>query len=221
MKRWILNIFLAGVVFFFGGRIYGIWTQPSPPMRQRPQTVAHPPFPAVTPPVAHRAPPRSHYAPVISQNLFSRERGRITETGPVVNSKTVEESRFAKTIALYGTLIREDRRTALVSAGAGTRAGTELSWVQVGDKVNQVTVVGIEADRIYVREGASTFEIRLDDRDHPSKRAPLAQRAPGPTLITSTARPVSSETRGAPPPVAQAPASATRSDGSTPNPKKD
>jgi hypothetical protein len=186
MKRWLLNIVLAVAVVFFAARIYGIWTQPDPLLREPTENESGAPVPTPSRALARRPQPATHYDVIFEKNLFTSERGEPLEVAAVINAKTVEESRFAKNIALYGTLTQGDSHSALVSTGGHRRGGGDVTWVQVGDKLDQVTVVGIERDRIYVREGASTFEIRLVDRGHPSKKA-SAQRPRVPTVITTKA----------------------------------
>ncbi len=202
MKKWFLNLFLAAAVLFLGSRIYAIWSRPDPLPPAAAESRSRAAFPVSPPAAAHRLQPSTYYSEIAAKNLFSSDRGRTVETGSVVDAKAVEESRFAKNIALYGIVWREDRRSALVSMGSSPRAGAEYSWVQVGEKLGQVAVIGIEKDRIHVREGASTFEIRLDDRTHPSKKASV-QRSQAPTVVTSKA--AAPEPRRPPPPMPQQP----------------
>jgi hypothetical protein len=203
MRKWVLNLFLAGAVLFLGGRIYDIWSQPNPLPPETGDSRARAVYPVPPPPSVHRVQPSAYYDPIARQNLFSSERGQTVEAETVTNAKTAEESRFAKNIALYGIVSRDDRRRALVSMGSSARSGTDYTWVQVGDRLGQVTVVGIENDRIQVREGSSTFEIRLDDRGHPSKRT-VAQRSQTPTVVTS--KETAPDPRRVTPPAVQQPA---------------
>lgn len=184
MKKWFLNLFLAAAVLFFGSRIYDIWsrTDPLPPETADSRPGAA--YPVPPPPSVHRVQSPAYYDEIARKNLFSSQRGQNVAPETVADAKAVEESRFAKNIALYGIMARDDRRSALVSMGGNPRTGAEYSWVKVGDKLGQVTVVGIERNRIHVLEGSSTFEIRLDDRGHPSKKV-AAQRTQAPTVVTS------------------------------------
>jgi hypothetical protein len=183
MNKWLLNGILAAAVIFFGTQIYQVWTRSSAPEEAAPAPSVSQKPPLQQSP-ARRQMPESHYEVIPGKNLFAVERGEGAAAEPVVNPKTAEASRYAKNVALYGTLIQEDDRSALVGAGRSRRTGGDASWVRIGDKLDQITVVGIERDRIYVREGTSTFEIRLDDRDHPLKRTTV-QRSAAPTVITS------------------------------------
>jgi hypothetical protein len=203
MKKWVLNLVLAIAVLFLGGRIYDIWSQPPPLPPDTGDSRPLAAYPVPPPSPVHRVQPSAYYDPIVRQNLFSSERGQTVEEETVTSAKAAEESRFAKNIVLYGIVSRDDQRSALVSMGSSARSGTEYTWVQVGDRLGQVTVVGIENNRIQVREGSSTFEIRLDDRGHPSKRA-VAQRSQTPTVITS--KETAPDPRRVPPPAVQQPA---------------
>lgn len=183
MKKWILNIALAGLVVFFGFKIYQVWSRTDSAVQEEKQTSAPRLKPARRPSVRRPA-PASSYEIISSKNLFTKERGESVASGPVVNPKTADDSRYAKNIALYGVVIRNEMRSALIRSGRSRRDKNGPTWVQVGDKIDQVTVVGIEADRIYVKEGTATFEVKLDERDHPGKRT-QAKRPDKPNIITS------------------------------------
>lgn len=183
MKKWILNIALAGLVVFFGVKIYQVWSQPEIGLKKEEKTTAARPKPARRPSVRRPA-PASSYEIISQKNLFTKERGESVTSGRVVNPKTADDSRYAKNIALYGVVIRSEMRSALIGSGKSRRKTNSPTWVQVGDKIDQVTVVGIEADRIYVKEGTATFEVKLDERDHPGKRT-QTKRPDKPNVITS------------------------------------
>lgn len=183
MMKWILNVFLAAVVAFFAVNIYEIWTRPDPPAEDAAGTSGQKTVPSPRASIRRQV-PATHYDVIPQKNLFTVERGEGAGADPVVATKAAETSRYAKQIALYGVIVKEDDRSALLGSGRSRRSAGGVSWVRVGDRVGQVTVVGIETDRILVREGTSTFEIRLDSRDHPLKRSKV-QQSQTPTVVTS------------------------------------
>lgn len=183
MKKWIFALALTALVIFFSVQIYSVWTRSGTAIEDGDSAPADPSAPNGRK-AAGKPAPASRYDVITGKNLFTKERGTSETEDPVVNPKASDASRYAKNIALYGVIIQSDSKSALVSSGKSRRSADAPSWVKVGDKIEQVTVVGIEADRIYVREGGSTFEVKIDDRDHPHKRAKI-QRPARPTVIST------------------------------------
>ncbi len=183
MVKWILNILLSILVLFFSAQIVDVWTAAELALPEERSSDAKPSVPVERRSV-RRPHPRSHYDVVSQKNLFDKNRQAGASDIPVVTQKAVSESRFAKTIALFGVIIENDERSALIGFDRSRRYKDKNIWIRVGDSINQISIVGIENDRIYVKEGTSTFEVKLDDRLHPQKRRPRT-RSKQPIVITT------------------------------------
>lgn len=187
-KKWLFNIALMGMALFFAFKTYGVWHAPepiteavekTPPKRIRTSQFIN----------KRRVPPQDSYNVVTERNLFSRNRTEFVAEKEIVATKNPTQSRYAKRVALFGVFIEGDERLALISqAKIGKRAAKEDIWVKVGDTINNLKVVGIERDRIYLKEGSNTYEITLYDRDHPQKRKrKRPSQDDGPTVISTKA----------------------------------
>ncbi len=211
--KWLVNIALACTLVFLAGKIYQVWTQEpvrpgdgeSAPAEQRSGRSSR------QPPV--RRPPLSRFDAIAEKNLFTKERREPSSPDAPVDPKSTDQSRYARKIALYGVVIRDGTRTALVGTVRSRRSPNASTWVRVGDAIDRVTVVGIETDRIYVEEGSATFEVKLDDRNHPLKRVrakrpdkativSTRQDTPSPSQVPSRVREDREEAREAPKPEA-------------------
>jgi hypothetical protein len=184
MGKWILNILLSVLVLFFSARIVEVWTTTEPPPPEERAGTAEPSA-AVERKSVPRSHPKSHYDVISQKNLFDNNRQAGVPDTPIVAQKAVSESRFARTIALFGVVIDTDDRSALIGFKRSRQYKDKDFWVRVGDSIDQISIVGIESDRIYVREGTSTFEVKLDDRLLPQKRRPR-KRIREPIVVTST-----------------------------------
>jgi hypothetical protein len=139
----------------------------------------------VLPPlVKQRKPPKSAYDVIATRSLFSQNRTEdVTET-LVGNLKGAETSRYAKKIGLFGVIINDGEKMALINKDTGRRGSDDVMWVRVGDTIERVKVAAIERDRILLLENGTHYEVLLSDQRHSNTRA-KAGKDSGPTVIST------------------------------------
>lgn len=188
-KIWLVNLILALFAAFFGLKAYGILsgghktgveTRAVEGHREKVRKgtakgLMRRPFP-----------PESAYAMVVSKNLFSPERsgsepgqGKQDED----DSLRVGQLKSAlKRITLYGVVITDDYRAALVTStrkktSRGRRRLTQqkagekqTKWVRKGDTLSDFEVAEIMEDRILLKAGSKSYDLLLYDKDRPKIR---------------------------------------------------
>jgi hypothetical protein len=186
-SRWLIMLLLAVLTVLFTAQAARIWLQPL--QAQGAVENEGEADKVLLPPVLKkRQPPKSAYDVIAARNLFDRTRTE-GETGiQVGNLKGAETSRYAKRIGLFGVIINDGEKTALVNKDMGRRGGDDFLWVRVGDQIERLKVVGIERDRIYLQENGSRYEILLSDQRHANKRT-RDEKDSGPTVISTAVKP--------------------------------
>ena len=136
-----------------------------------------------------RKPPKSAYDVIATRSLFGQSRSEDLTEIPVGNLKGAETSRYAKKIGLFGVIINNGEKMALVNKDISRRgkSGEDLLWVRVGDSIERVKVAGIERDRILLQENGSHYEVLLSDQRHSNKRS-KAGKDSGPTVISTESK---------------------------------
>ena len=190
LRIWLINLFLAVFVIFFGLKAYGVWSEGEKTALET-QAVERREARPKKRIVKRRIPPESAYSVVVESNLFSRDRAELKpekpEPGPEGNRLKVSR----KKIILYGVIIMDDYKAALVGSleqNTGWRrtklkpGERKAKWIRVGDTVGNFRVAGIKKDRIFLAEGAREHEILLYDKDKPKRQVPVTKKAK-PTVV--------------------------------------
>lgn len=182
-RRWLIMLILAALTVVFSVQAARTWLRPLQDQVavQTDDTSRKTPAP---PTLKQRKPPKNAYEGIAVRSLFDQSRTEgIVET-PVGDLKRAETSRYAKRIGLFGVVIEDGEKMALVNKDIVRRGRGDLMWVRIGDLIERVKVVGIERDRIFLQENDSRYEILLTDQRYPDRRA-KAEAATGPTVIST------------------------------------
>ena len=183
-KIWLINLFLAVFAISFGLKAYGVWSEgekgssKAPPI-EKPSSLSEKRI------VKRRMPPESAYSVVVERTLFSPERALpdLQEEEPEVEEiKDLKVS--GKKFFLYGVIIMDDYKAALITNPEVKPGEKKQKWVMVGDAVGGFRVAGIKKDRIILEEGVKEHEILLYDRDKPKRGAPVRKKAK-PTVVST------------------------------------
>jgi hypothetical protein len=195
VKIWILNLVLIGLVVFSAFKIYKVWVQREDVVIQE---AARRESTSVEPPgvVEGKMPPESTYKNVVDKNLFSPDRAEyLPDTPPIDEEVSPEEKApeikpldgFGKKITLYGVLITDDQKMALISNPERKRGAPKDMWVKSGDSILEVKqrsdtvslkVEEILKDRLIVNDGGTTkYEVLLYDAEKTQEREVIEKEA--------------------------------------------
>ncbi len=212
-KFWLVNILLAAGVVFFAVKTHDVWKH-----REMPAETATPQADkekAGEKRFAKRSlPSETSYKTVVDKNLFADDRSEYLppepEPEPEPEPAAVEKEPepepqpeikpfegFGKKVTLYGVVLYNDYKKALISnPERGSDAPKDI-WVAKGDVVmemkkrDQTMVVRVEdilEDRILVEDGTDRYEVMLYDKENPKKR-PVIKKANEPEVVSSQKEP--------------------------------
>ncbi|MCU0615361.1 MAG: hypothetical protein MUD09_09845 [Desulfobacterales bacterium] len=183
---WFINIVLVVGVIFFAVKTFDVWFKeqkqfpvPISSTRQEIEPEKQ---------VAKRnLPPESAYRTIADKNLFSEDRKEYLPPTPDPELESTLENEteikpfdgFGKSVTLYGVLIWNDLKKALITNPDKKNGEPQDIWVQKGDtlleikkrdRVAALKVDEILNDRILVRDESSKYEILLYDKEKSKKR---------------------------------------------------
>ncbi len=178
----MINLVLAVFAVFFGLKAYGVWSEGEKSFSEAP-LIEKPSSRPKKRIVKKRAPPESAYSVVVERTLFSPERVSpdLREGDP--EAKEIKDLKVSgKRFFLYGVILTDDYKAALITDPEVKRGKKKQKWVMVGDTVGGFSVAGIKKDRIILAQGAMEHEIFLYDKDKP-KRVTLVRKKAKPTAV--------------------------------------
>ena len=176
----IINVVLFILVAFLVNKIYNVWK----PSEAKDFTSATKekevlvPVPKLSNP---RNSPRKIYQDIVTKDLFRPER---TEWKPPVTPKPEEVPIAEPKIRVYGIVISDDLRIALVKEEVTTvkmvKRGrrrkpkvvksNKLRKIEEGDSIKDWVVSTIKADAVILKSGESSKEFHLIERNDPKAR---------------------------------------------------
>ncbi len=205
-RIWLINTCLALLVTFFGVKAYGIWfggDKPGPEMQAVEDHRTLPPKRSFSRVITKRVPPESTYSVVVSKNLFSQQRQELNpgekdrkgKDGAGSSLKEKELQACLGRITLYGVVITDDHKTALVVYKEKKRTSSKkrrlqsktgaktTRWLKEGDTLESFKVAGILEDKLLLMAGGNSYDLLLYDKDKPKSRVAI-RRAPSPSGTT-------------------------------------
>lgn len=190
-KTWLVNMALCGCAILLTLAAWRVWTaDPSPdaPLSTNGDAGFRPPV--MPPPLGDRG----AYREVTERNLFSPDRRMPAvealpepppPEAPKPEVKTVAIA--GKTITLYGVVITDTGRRALISDPKPENPKRAQKWVREGDEVDNLVVAAIDAKKLVLREGDKLHEILLhaqkERRTEPSP--PAAEKSSQPRVVST------------------------------------
>lgn len=207
-KTWFINIMLAVCVVFIGAKGIGVWLEKETDVTrvaQKPSRVETADVPKV---VRRTLPPEGTYESVAAQDLFTSERAEPVEEekrdegekAPAIE-KDVRIS--GKKIVLYGVVMRDNYRTALISDPQPKPQKRPFLWVQEGESIGDtdILVSSIKKESIVLKNKNDLVEISLYDQE--KNRGKIADRGkpqPEEKPVVVTTQPATKRPVGEAPP---------------------
>lgn len=202
-RVWLINLVLAVITVFCGIKAFEVWTK----WDQTPQEIKATARKQTSKPGKSLSktrgdmPPESTYKLVVDKDLFRAERDEFipeeptseTEVKPVDKREAKKTEAFLKKTTLYGVVIVDQFRAALVSYPELETDKGSSKWVQVGYEIGELKLKEIKEEKIILSQGAMDYEILLYDKDKPRKSAAASKSRSGPTVVG-----VTSEAKGKP-----------------------
>jgi hypothetical protein len=172
-KIWLVNLGLAFLVVFSGIRAAGVWFHDDGLVltgkvseKQAERTPEKKMFTAALP-------PESSFSPFVEKNLFSPDRKEpvsAQEAAADLKGEISELKIPGKKVALYGVVLVEDFRKALITNLEKKGKERDVIWVREGETVGNFKVSRIEKDRVFLEENGRQYEIALYSEDKPERK---------------------------------------------------
>ncbi len=185
-KVWLINLILALFVVFIGKSAYSVWTQedrPNPEVRSEKKT-----RPAVERRQSKGPAPlmEASYEVIADQNLFSSDRAEYLPPETITEPELPKLP--GKKINLYGVIIMDDTRRALIDNPVRKSGEPRNKWVTVGDTLGDLTVAAIEPESLLLKEGAKKYKIPLYTKkaESPSFSGPDTDRSTSSPTVVNT-----------------------------------
>ncbi len=191
-RAWFINAVLMVIVVFLALKVYGVWSDgygvshkagfqgSKKPIRQKRMLKGN-------------VPAESSYGVIVSKNLFSPD--RMEPVAESLRNETRETKLPGKKIYLYGVVLSDDYKLALITNPVRGKGDRKDIWVHVGDKVDDLKVIEILKDRILLAKGLKEYEISLYDKNKPKRRG-ISTSGKKPTVVVADARKEEKRTQG-------------------------
>lgn len=199
-RVWLINIVLVLCAAFAGKGVYSVWIQEERTKLEVPAGIKN--RPAVERQKRSGPVPlvESSYNVIADRNLFSPDRAEYIQPEPVKES---EQPQFSeKNINLYGVIIMENTRSALIDNPNRKPEDPPNKWVSVGDTLGNLTVSAIEPESIILKEGGKKYQIPLykkGEKPSSSTGPDRSKPAASPTVVYTEPQKSSSVTKKATP----------------------
>lgn len=183
-RIWFINFLLAVFAVFFGLKTYGIWSageKTASPL----QPVEGPSAQSEKRIVKRKMPLESTYSVVVDSNLFSPDRAEFIPEVSEPETEIKELKIPGKKIFLYGVIVMDDYKTALINNPFRKTDERPNKWVKVGDTFGDFQVTGIDKDRIILVEGSEKYEVLLYSKDKPKRQAAVTKKQAKPTVVSA------------------------------------
>ena len=195
-KVWIANLVLAVLVVFFSVNAYKIWYEDADAGKEERivKTTAQKAVAGRGEKYVKRLmPAESAYDIVADHNLFSPDREEYVPDEPepaAAPEPLASKDRISgETITLYGIIILNDYKKALINNPKRQTGESEQIWVTIGDAVSNLKVADIQKESIVLAEGKKKYEVLLYDKSKvKSRNVPVSspsKSAEAPTVITN------------------------------------
>jgi type II secretory pathway component PulC len=177
-KLFIINILLGILLAVILVKTYGVWkwdegSLVAPLTRKASLKLPH------VPGIRAYAESEAAYGTITKHNLFSNDRREYVAEAPQEEKPLVVDNRIqGKKIVLYGVVLFQNRKSALISNPVSGKDAQPYVWVREGEHIGGLKMVEIEKDFAVLRERGQTYRILLHgaDRDRDRAGAPAGAR---------------------------------------------
>ncbi len=187
-KVWLINFILAVSAVYVGKGAYIVWTQPERSNMVEPHQLR--PESAVEGVQTHnpRGPvAETTYEVIAEQNLFSLDRAEYVPLEPTAEPEALKPA--GKKINLYGVIIMNNTRKALMDNPVRKSHEPRQKWVGIGDSLGDLTVTAIEPENVRVIDGSDKYTIPLYTKKTRNQSPPFSDDVSGsvaPPSVVST-----------------------------------
>ncbi|HPQ61158.1 MAG TPA: hypothetical protein PLR43_06500 [Syntrophales bacterium] len=173
-KIWLINLALAILVVFSGIKAADVWFDDDGSVLNS-KVSERPAERAPEKKISREAvPPETAYEVVLEDNIFSPNRREyLPPPEPSVEEKpeVVELKIPGKKVVLYGVVLMEGYRKALVTNLEKKGGERDVLWIREGEAYGDFKVSRIEKEKVFLEGNGQEYEIALYGDDKPRRQA--------------------------------------------------
>jgi len=173
-KIWLINLALAVLVVFSGIKAADVWFDDDGSVLNS-KVSERPAERAPEKKISREAvPPETAFEVVLEKNIFSPNRKEYLPPpeGSAENKPEVAELRIpGKKVVLYGVVLMEGYRKALVTNLEKKGKERDVLWIREGEAYGDFKVSRIEKDKVFLEGNGQEYEIALYGDDKPQRQA--------------------------------------------------
>ena len=189
VRIWLINIFLIALLVVCAFRIMHLW-------ETEPQAMVDIPSPKKESGAASSIKEKRSlleeraYELLVRQNLFSPERQAYDpETDEEQSEPEPEGPKISgKKVMLYGVIITDGRKTALINNPGGKLGDGKFQWVEEGQMMSNLEVMEIHPEEILLNDGSQQYQILLSEKKSRKSRG-QADKGSGPVVVSGGSSP--------------------------------
>ncbi|MBW2370332.1 MAG: hypothetical protein JRH15_20875 [Deltaproteobacteria bacterium] len=145
------------------------------------------------PSITKKRTPPSAYQVIAQKSLFSPDRSEYLPNRRSEDPAKPTPTRLKGKVTLFGIIIEEGKRSALIKAPVNSEDEKPIRWVREGDAVVNYILSAIEADKIILTDGKQNYQVELYGadklKDQPAYASKKTEKDAKPTVITSKKTP--------------------------------
>ncbi len=187
-RIWLANGVLIVLLGIIGMGNYRVWNQRDNPVPMTPPTGA-PPVSDTDISSRKISMPESVFESLVKKDLFSPERKEFKPDKPAPRRSGIQRESLEKVLALYGTVLLEEYKAALVCELKNKSDGPTERWARMGDTVGDVRIVEIKKESIVIAREEERCEVYLHDRRRPPKTVTAKSGESKPLVVNAPYQP--------------------------------
>ncbi len=134
---------------------------------------------------AVRIPAESRFNSVAGKNLFSSDRKAIAPEEQEAEPVREEVKISGKKVVLFGVIIMDDYKTALINNPEKRSGGIINRWVKEGDRIGNLEITHIDQQDISLNDGVNNYKVSLYDPDKSKKKESAYKQIEQPKVIST------------------------------------
>jgi len=134
---------------------------------------------------AVRIPAESKFNNVTENNLFSPDRKMVAPEEQAAEPVREEVKISGKKVVLFGVIIMDDYKRALINNPEKRSGGMINRWVKEGDRIGNLEITHIEPENISLNDGANNYKVSLYDPDKSKKKESAYKQSEQPKVIST------------------------------------
>jgi len=192
-KVWLINCVLAVILLISGINTWDLWHAEIETIPENRSVLKEDESGTKKKLPKHNLLSTSAYDTMVEKNLFMPDRASHLPDPEMAGSDSDDIRISGEKVILYGVLILDDYKKAMINNLDSTIKGQSHQWVKEGDRVGNLRVMQIKKDRIMLADGPRKYKVLLYDKKKEQKTKistkSKVQSQPKPKIVSGGSKP--------------------------------